>query len=74
VRSNPTLLVSAQLGYRWRERWSLTADVFNLLNRQDSDIDYFYESAISPTAPLRAETHFHPVEPISARVTLGVTF
>jgi outer membrane receptor protein involved in Fe transport len=74
VRSDSTLLVSAQLGYRWREGWSVTLDVFNLLNREDSDIDYFYESAISPTAPLREERHFHPVEPIAARVTLGVTF
>jgi outer membrane receptor protein involved in Fe transport len=74
VRSDSTLLVSAQLGYRWRERWSLTVDVFNVLNRKDSDIEYFYESAISPTAPLREERHFHPVGPISARVTLGVAF
>jgi outer membrane receptor protein involved in Fe transport len=74
ARSDGTLLASAQLGYRWNERWALTLDVFNLLNRKDSDIDYFYESAISPSAPLREERHFHPVEPISARVALSATF
>jgi hydrogenase/urease accessory protein HupE len=74
ARSDATLLVSAQLGYRWDERWALTLDAFNLLDREDSDIDYFYESAVSPGAPLREERHFHPVEPISARVVLSVTF
>jgi outer membrane receptor protein involved in Fe transport len=74
VRSKSTVLLGAQLGYRWRERYALTLDAFNLLNRKDSDIDYFYESAISPSAPLREEIHFHPVEPISARVTLSATF
>ncbi|HEU4428071.1 MAG TPA: TonB-dependent receptor [Myxococcota bacterium] len=74
VRSDPTLLLGAQLGYRFAERYTLTLDVFNLLNRNDSDIDYFYESAISPSAPLREERHFHPVEPISARVTFGAAF
>jgi hypothetical protein len=74
VRSDATLLLGAQLGYRWRERYTLTLDAFNLLNREDSDIDYFYESAIAPSAPLREERHFHPVEPISARVTFGVSF
>jgi hypothetical protein len=74
VRSDSTILVSAQLGYRWRERCSLTVDAFNLLDRKDSDIDYFYESGISPSAPLRGERHFHPVEPISARVTLSARF
>jgi hydrogenase/urease accessory protein HupE len=74
VHSDATVLLSAQLGYRFGERWTVTVDAFNLLDRKDSDIDYFYESAISPSAPLREERHFHPVEPISARVTIGATF
>ena len=74
AHSDSTLLLSAQVGYRWNERWSLSVDAFNLLNRKDSDIEYLYESAISPAAPLREERHFHPVEPISARVTLSASF
>ncbi|MBM4385955.1 MAG: TonB-dependent receptor [Deltaproteobacteria bacterium] len=74
ARSDATLLVSAQAGYRWNERWTLTLDAFNLLDREDSDIDYFYESRISPTAPLSEERHFHRVEPISARLTLSAQF
>jgi outer membrane receptor protein involved in Fe transport len=74
ARSDATVLVSAQAGYRWNERWTLTLDAFNLLDRKDSDIDYFYESRISPTAPLSEERHFHPVEPISARLTLTAQF
>jgi hydrogenase/urease accessory protein HupE len=74
ARSDATVLVSAQAGYRWNERWTLTLDAFNLLDRKDSDIDYFYESRISPTAPLSEERHFHPVEPISVRLTLTAQF
>ncbi len=44
VRSDSTILLGAQLGYRFGERWTLTVDAFNLLDRKDSDLDYFYET------------------------------
>ena len=46
VRSQETLLLSAETGYNFNRNWSLTVDVFNLLNRKDSDIDYFYASRL----------------------------
>jgi hydrogenase/urease accessory protein HupE/outer membrane receptor protein involved in Fe transport len=72
AHSGSTTLVSASLGYRFNETWSLEFDVFNLFDREDSDIEYFYESRIAPLPTDAAEEiHFHPVESTSARV--GVT-
>ncbi len=73
-RSGSTILLGAQLRYEFNERFALTAEAFNLLDRKDSDIDYAYESAISSSAPIAEQIHFHPVEPISARVGLEARF
>lgn len=73
-RSGETILLGAQLGYRLNDRWTVTADLFNLLDRRDHDIDYAYESRVSPTADSRSEVHFHPVEPIQARFALTARF
>jgi hypothetical protein len=59
--------LSAQLGYQMNERWTIGAEVFNLLNRRDSEIDYFYGSRISPDAEPRDDIHFHPVLRLRAR-------
>ncbi len=48
---------------------TLAFDVFNLFDREASDIDYFYESRPTPTAAAVEDRHFHPVEPRTLRVT-----
>ena len=68
------MLLSGQIGYQLNKVWTLSAEIFNILDRKDSDIEYTYESATSPTAPIREEIHFHPVEPIGARVALTAKF
>lgn len=73
-RSGETILLGAQVGYRFNTRWTLSAEIFNILDRRDHDIDYAYESRITPTAAPRTEVHFHPVEPIQARVALTARF
>jgi hypothetical protein len=75
VRSGSTLMLNAQAGYRFSRVWSVTVDVFNLLDRHDSDIAYYYPSRLAgePSAGVN-DIHFHPVEPISARVTLTAKF
>jgi len=45
-----------------------------LLNRRDHDIDYAYESRITPTADSAFTDVFHPVEPFQVRVGLHYTF
>ena len=73
-RSNDTILLNGRVGYSFNETWSVSADVFNLLDRRDHDIDYAYTSRISPAAPAQTEIHFHPVEPRQVRLTLKARY
>jgi len=80
VRSGSTTLVNAQLGYQFNETWTATVDVFNLLNSEDDDISYFYESRLRYESPGPEpdggynDIQFHPVEPTSVRLTLSARF
>jgi hypothetical protein len=73
-RSNLTALLNAQLGYQISERWRVSAEFLNLLNRYDHDIDYAYTSQITPTAAPAFTDVFHPVEPFQARFSLHYRF
>ena len=71
--------MSARLGYQFNKTWKVVADVFNLLNRQDSAIDYYYPSRLPGEAPGPDEggyndIHFHPVEPLSFRLGVSAQF
>ena len=72
--SSATILLNAQVGYRINKTWTVSAEVLNLLDRRDHDIDYAYESRISPAALSNTETHFHPVEPIQVRFAVTARF
>lgn len=74
-RSEATLLVSALLGYEVTQNLSFQAEVFNLLNRKDDGITYFYPSRL-PGESLAGvdDFHFHPVEPISFRLGFTAKF
>jgi len=79
VTSDPTFLTSLQLGYQFNETWSVRADIFNLFDRDDSDIDYYYASRRrgEPPGPDEGgynDIHFHPVEPITARFAVTARF
>ncbi len=79
VRSSATLLLSADLSYRLTRVWTVRADVFNLLGRNDSDIDYYYPSRLRGEAPGPDDggyndVHFHPVEPRSFRLGIAAHF
>jgi hypothetical protein len=74
MRSKEAVQLNAQLGYRINEVWSVMADGFNLLNRRDHDIDYAYESRITPSAPISLERHYHPIEPLQVRLGLAAEF
>jgi outer membrane receptor protein involved in Fe transport len=74
VRSKPTSLVNARLGYAFGKSMKFQLDVFNLFNRQDHDIDYFYESQLRGELAPVADIHFHPVEERAWRATSSVTY
>ena len=75
VRSASTTLAYARLAYQLNRKTRITLDVFNLLNKRASDIDYYYASRLPGEAQGGVDDrHFHPVEPRSARLTLSHAF
>jgi len=73
-RSDPTALLNGAVSYQISKSWRVSAQFFNLLNRQDHDIDYAYESRITPAAAPAFTEVFHPVEPFQVRIVLQRTF
>jgi len=63
------------LGYEFNENWTIQAEAFNLLNRKDSAIDYYYTSRLQGEAAAGVDDiHFHPVEPINFRIGITMKF
>ncbi len=73
-RSRATLLVNAGAGYQIAERWRVSAEFLNLLDRRNDDITYAYVSRIAPTGPAAFTNVSHPAEPFEVRVRLEKTF
>jgi hypothetical protein len=75
VTSKPTTLVDVRIGYKLSEQARLWLDILNLFNNTGAhQIDYFYPSQLaSETTPVY-DVHFKPVEPLSVRFTLSMTF
>ena len=74
VRSKATATLNGRIGYKFSPKLKLELEGFNLTNRRNSAIDYFYESQLkNETAPV-ADVHFHPIEPRSLRLTLIANF
>jgi len=75
VRSQSTTLAYARVGYKVDAKTRVTLDVFNLFDRQASDIDYYYPSRLNGEATGGVnDIHFHPVEPRTFRLTLTRNF
>ena len=74
VESQPTTLVNVEAGYRFTERLKLSAALFNVFDSKDNDIAYFYESQLPGESAPVEDSHLHPVEPRTVRVTLTGTF
>ena len=56
-------------------RSARTLDVFNLFDRDDHDIDYFYVSRLPGEPPEGVDDrHFHPVESRAFRLSLSVAY
>jgi hypothetical protein len=73
ARSSATTTMNGQVSYRFGPRVALTLAGFNLLESEDNDITYFYESQLPGEASPVSDIHFHPVEPRTFRLTLSVT-
>jgi len=73
-QSSSTILVNAAVGYHFSQKWRISAQLLNLLNRYNHDIDYAYISRVTPTAAVAFEVVMHPTEPFQVRFTLVRTF
>ena len=72
IRSEPSWLSHVGIGWHVR-RTELALDVFNLFDSSDDDIAYYYPSRLSgEPAEGVLDTHFHPLEPRTARVRVVV--
>ena len=74
VHSGSSTLINLRAGYRINRSLQVSLDVLNLLDRQVSDIEYFYESRLArETAPV-SDIHLHPAEPRTLRLSLRASF
>jgi hypothetical protein len=75
VRSSSTSLTNARLGYAFNSSSRLWLDVFNLFDRKDDDVSYYYVSRLPGEPPEGiADVHFHPVESRAVRLTLSLAY
>lgn len=71
VSWGPTVLLNGRIAFQLRDSLTLALDVFNLLDREDDDIAYYYASRL-PGEPVGGveDIHFHPMEKPSMRLSL----
>jgi outer membrane cobalamin receptor len=70
VRSHASTTLNGRIGYRIARDLRLELEGFNLTNRRDSAIDYYYASQLRGEAVAHEDIHFHPIESRSFRLTL----
>jgi len=70
VEWGPTVLVNGMVGFQASKHLRLAIEGFNLLNRDDDDIAYYYASRLNgePAEGIE-DIHFHPMEKPSVRLT-----
>lgn len=57
------------IGYERDKRWRVALDVFNILDKEWNDIEYYYESQLQSETSPEADYHIHPGEPRTARLS-----
>ena len=73
-RSQGTLMLNAEAGYQINKTWRVFAEFLNLTDSRDHDIDYAYQSRVTPTAAPAFTQVFHPEEPFQVRAGLTARF
>ncbi len=75
VRAGSSFVLNARLAYALSDRWLVAVEGFNLLDRDDSDVEYFYASRL-PGEPEEGieDVHFHPVEGPAVRLRATYRF
>ena len=77
VRSTSTTTLNGRIGYKIAKSLRIELEGYNLTNRRDAAIDYYYNSRL-PSEPDdgvgTADKHFHPIESRSFRINLIAGF
>jgi hypothetical protein len=69
VRAPSSISWNARLGWRAKS-WDVALDVLNVFDRDNYDIVYYYRSRLAgEPAEGVDDLHFHPAEPLTARVS-----
>jgi outer membrane cobalamin receptor len=74
VRSHASLTLNGRIGYRFSPDLHIELEGFNLTNRRDAAIDYYYASRLKGEAVAVDDIHFHPIERRSLRLALVRNF
>ncbi len=75
IRSRPSDVLTAEVGFAILPHVRLVAEGLNLTNARASDIDYFYASRLPNEPPGGVDDlHTHPLEPRSLRVRLETSW
>jgi outer membrane receptor protein involved in Fe transport len=74
VRSLPSTVVNARLGYKFTNGTRIQLDALNLFNTKTNQIEYYYESQLAGEPAPVADRHVHPIEPFQLRLTLAAQF
>ena len=74
VRSQSTATLNGRIGYKISPNLKIELEGFNLTDRKDSAIDYYYASQLKGEGVAVDDVHFHPIESRSFRLTLTANF
>jgi TonB dependent receptor/TonB-dependent Receptor Plug Domain len=74
VRSRSTTTLNGRIGYRINKKMHVELEGYNLRNRKDSAIDYYYASQLRGESEPKNDVHFHPIESRSFRVNYVINF
>ena len=69
VQHDPTTLINASAAYDFGPI-ELGVEIINLLDADDDDIAYFFDSRLADETEPVSDVHFHPVDPLSLRVNI----
>ncbi len=73
VMSDPTTVVNLRSGYSLNS-WVFSADVLNLFDSRDHDIDYWYASRLPGESSEQEDIHYHVIEPRTLRLAAAYQF
>ncbi len=73
VQKDGSTLVHAGISYKLSD-WEIGLDVLNLLDAEDDDIAYYFESQLPGEASGVEDIHFHPSNPRHIRLLLKYRF